>query len=193
MTTISGAAPTSNKPTADGSLAGVAASQPDGGESWQEWLGRIKTTQSPAGSATPSAEAAWHPKKAVVVYRVDGIPAYFRDEDGVGVIESDADAALYGTARTEGEARGLVGEALDDYANNRFEQLMIDKHGEALAIERYGDAADAPSVGELLAEMEGAISGRSPEERLPPAVTALIQFQGDTLAQLHGAESVSTR
>jgi hypothetical protein len=195
MTTIS--ATSAPRPASDPGQTGAGPSKVTIPTPWQEILDRIGATTLPSpaerAAQTAKAEAAWHATKAKVVYRVNDIPVYFRDEDGVGVIESDADAALYHAARTEGEAQGLAGDALDDYANRRFEQLMIDKHGDALEIEKYGDATDAPNVGELLAEMEEALFGRSMEERLPAAATALVQFHGDTLARLHDDEPVPTR
>jgi len=185
MTTISGSSPTPAWPAPRGNQAGGTA------ELWRAVQQRIGPVAPPGESAARAAraEAEWDAKKVALVYRVDGAPVYMRDEDGVGVIDSKADAALYNAARAEGETQGLTGQALDVYANSRFEQKMIEKYGDALEIQRFDGTTESLTVGELLAEMLGETAA----ERLPAARSALVQFYGDSLALLHGDDPAPTR
>ena len=54
-----------------------------------------------------------------------------------------------------GRARGLSGDALNDFVADEISANLMRKYGSALSVETYRNAADAPTVGSIHDAMFG--------------------------------------
>lgn len=144
------------RPLTDFKLFDIKVTDP---ERWAEIQEQLKKFHD-LSSATPEEQAQKHAaqiakQNAVEVhsiYRANGRVIAVLGRTGGTTTASNADGGVVIEAMKEAEARGLTGEALNDYIADRLTEALKAKYGASLRIEQF-EPGTGPNMGQAHVEM----------------------------------------
>jgi len=122
----------------------------------ETWGGRErKELDMPSPTERAAQLAKQRADKAHTVYKVNGKIVALHQAHGGITTASNSDGRAAREAAEMAEARGLTGDALNDFIADKMTASLQKKYGSALEVDTYSNAAAAPTAGEILDQMFG--------------------------------------